>query len=372
VGIRSTLRLVQGATALQAAETPESRRVQRGVILPGSEGTDRLSTVLVAGDLFDVKNAPVTRAEAMTVPAIARARNLLCFQLARLPLVAFRGEEALPTADQPTFLYRTNGAVAPQMRTLWTLDDMLFSGYGLWLVDRGARAKIGDGTRVPPACWEFTDDWQIKLKGPYGNTDGTDRIADADEVLLFPSPMDPLLEVAARTIRAARNLEDSWAARVRDPIPHTFIKQVEDIDLEDDDQPEVDAEGNEVPHVSEAQTLVDNYVKARRQPTGAVSFVPYGYDVQTAGDVTPDLFVEGRNAVKLDIANFVGLRASLLDASPAAASLTYTNQETGRTELNEDIAGWALGLTARLSMDDVVPNGVSVRFAPPERPAVED
>jgi hypothetical protein len=362
VGIRTALQLVQGTGALDASSAPDDPRRRPTPMFPNSQGAD-LTAIVVAGDLFDIENQPVTRREAMSVPAVARARGIICTQLARFPLAAEKSGTDLPVEEQPAWLYRTNGGVAPQLRTLWTLDDMMFTGYAVWLVTRGAKRQVTFAERVPPSHWRFDDEWNLRILPPYVDEE---RQARADEVIIFTSPMDGLLDIAGRTIRAARNLEDSWAARVADPIPHTVIRQTEDIELADDpDDPDSE-------EISEAQELVNNYVMARRQRTGAVTFVPYGYAVEEFGTVSPDLFIQGRNAVKLDIANFTGLRASLLDASPSSASLTYTSTETGREELVDDVAGWALALTARLSMDDVVPAGTSIRFDPHERPAVED
>lgn len=339
---------------------PTARRAR--VASPwGSGGLEQI----VLGDLFGVENQPVTRAEAVTVPAITNARWLICTPLARHPLRAYRGETL--AADQPAWLYRTNGTQAPQMRILWTLDDLLFTGYAVWSVTRGQRGQITDAERLPPDWWDFDEAWRIVLKVPGHD----ERLARADEVILFTSPMDPLLDAAARTIRAARNIEDAWAARVKDPVPTTLIRQTEDIELEEGSEEE-----------DEAQALVDEYVKARRKTTGAVVFVPYGYTVEPYGTVTPELFIQGRNAVVLDVARFTALPPTVLGASPTNASLTYTTQEGGRTEfVDYSLAGWAMAIEARLSMDDVVPQGMSVKFdlewlttfpTPSTGPTVED
>ena len=50
---------------------------------------------------------PLTRAGAMRVPAMARARNLTCGTIAALPLTAMRGPD--PALVQPYWSYGTDG-----------------------------------------------------------------------------------------------------------------------------------------------------------------------------------------------------------------------------------------------------------------------
>ena len=72
--------------------------------------------------------------------------------------------------------------------------------------------------------------------------------------------------------------------------------------------------------------------------------------------------IEARNAVKLDIANFMNLPTAMLDAALPKASLNYETQE-GRTEsFIERLPFWTEPIEARLSMDDVCPRGQRIRF----------
>lgn len=299
---------------------------------------------IVIGDVFGTENLPVDRAEAMRVPAVANARWLICTPLAKHPLKSYTGEAE--DAAQPGWLYRTNGPVAPQMRMLWTLDDLLFGGYCLWGTARNAKGQITEAWRVPWESWEFDEDYRVLVNG---------APMSAEQVILFVSPMDPLLECAARTIRAAGNIEQAWAARVKDPIPHTVIEQTEDIELDDtkdeDDKDEVDR-------------IMEGYINARRSANASISFVPYGFKLTEFGTIEPQLYIEGRNAVALDIARFTALPAGLLNASQTQASLTYETKDGDRSTLADySLAPWAMAIESRLSQDDCVPAGHSVRFA---------
>src|SRR5690606_19684720 len=75
------------------------------------------------------------------------------------------------------------------------------------------------------------------------------------------------------------------------------------------------------------------------------------------------MFIEGRNAVRLDFANLTNIPASLLDGSTATASLTYTTAEGQKSSFHEQsLRYWSAPIEHRLSMDDVVPRGQRVRF----------
>jgi hypothetical protein len=334
VGIGSAFRLNRAAAALD----PRSGVTDRGVIAPyGSPHPGHLETIVWADLVPAGVQLPVTRAEAMTVPAVVRARHLIVQALAGLPLRALRGADVLPDADQPAFLYRTDGIVSPWHRHSMTFDDLLFYGWSLWAVDRGAEDRILAADRVPYDDWTFDQDGNVVVDG---------QVVDAASVILFPGPAEGLLSYGARTIRAARGTEDAWQGRIRNPIPATELHQVTDDVLERD----------------EIRDLVDTYCRARMDVNGAVVYTPNGIELRTHGESTADVLVEGRNAVRIDVANLTGLPAMALDGSLATASLTYVTQEGKFSELGEALRLWADPFTARLSQDDVVPRGQRVRF----------
>ncbi|WP_053071655.1 phage portal protein [Cellulomonas sp. A375-1] len=317
--------------------------------------SNALQSVLFS-DIFGELRTPVTRAEAMSVPAVAKARHLIC-GLGAQPLRAYEGEQL--AAEQPAWLASTSSQTPPQTRMSWTLDDLFFGGWSLWQVERDGTTTadpITDAVRVPPEWWEFDDGGAVLLDG---------RPATAAEVILFSGPYEGLLEAGQRTIRGARNLEDAWAKRVQSPIPLVSIVQTtsdEELDVlrDPEGEPVVDEHGEEI---DEAQQIVQAYVDARRDPNGAVAFIPFGYELAVHGDVKHELFVEGRNAVTLDVARYAAIPGNLLDASMSTASLTYTTTQGGRSDFNDMTAAFWLGpINARLSMDDVVPAGQRIAF----------
>lgn len=331
-----------------------------GVLSPWADSSHLASlSPLVLGDVLglDLTDIPLTRGDAISIPAVSKARNLLVSTVAKFPLRALA--QGQPVPNQPSFLYRTDNGVTPYERMAWTVDDLIFYGYSLWLVERGERT--GDGRRpILKAEWCPIADWKI--------TDGhilvNDEDVDDDQVILFNSPFEGLLNIANATMRGARDQEQAWIGRARNPIPLIELHQTDDAQNPD-----------------EVEEFVKAWGAARRARDGAIGYTPPGLEIRTHGTVAADLMVEGRNAVRTDIGSFLNVRASMLDGTMGVDSLTYSTTAGERNSFYEfDLPFWTDPIEARLSMDDVVPRGQVVRFdkyeafnAPsPTGPTVED
>lgn len=294
-------------------------------------------------DIFGGSYSPVTRKEAMTLPPVVNGRSLIVGELAARPLRALRNGTMLTA--QPAWLYRTDSDVSPWHRMAGTLDDLIFFGESLWAVERGSEAQITDAMRVPYTSWQVQSNRiEVWLQPDEGA--GYWKTAKADEVVYFPGPFEGLTEVASRTIRAANNLEASWANRAATPLPGLILKQKEQGELD----------------VVEVQAVVDAAATARRNPNGPVMYIPWEYEPQIVGDSDSAMFVEARNAYKLDIANFLGLDAAMLDAALPKASLNYETQAGTQDSFQSRLPYWTAPLEARLSMDDVCPRGQRIVF----------
>ncbi|GAB2474421.1 phage portal protein [Xylanimonas ulmi] len=288
----------------------------------------------VIADVFGAASLPMTREVAMRVSSVKKGRALIAGTLSRYPLKAYRAEAEL--AAQPTWLYRTDTGQSPQQRMLWTLDDLIFHGCSLWAVQRGAGDRITDAVRVPFDEWEVNDDLQVLVQG---------RVVSREEVVYIEGPQDGLLDTAADDIRASLSMQAAWKARVDTPVPIVELHQTDDVELDD----------------AELAGLMDDWATARRN--GGVAYTPKAIEAREHGQAPTDLFVQGRNAARIDFANHLALPVALLDGSPATASLTYSTKGDSRNELVDlSLSYWSGPIAARLSMDDVVPRGTSVDF----------
>lgn len=290
---------------------------------------------IVLSDLAGLTTQP-GRAEAMQVPAVARGRALIAGLLGRHPLACYDAAAVIQPDDAP-WLTATSTNQSPRTRNLWTFDDLIFGGLSLWAVSRGAGDQITDAIRVNPGLWSVD---------PASNRvqiNGAD--VSAEQVILIEGPQEGLVTLAEHTIRAARAMERAWSQRVEQPVPLLELHSTDQMmDLDE----------------HERDTLIADWEKARQNGNGT-AYTPASIELRVHGTAEADLYVAGRNALRLDIANYLSLPSALLEGSMSTASLTYSTQAGQRNDLVDLSLGyWATALEARLSQDDVVAAGLNV------------
>lgn len=284
---------------------------------------------------FDGAAGVVNRNGAMSIPAIAKGRNVLVGVVAGLQLRELDGDTVI---DQP-WLYRTEGDVSPWHRLAYTLDDLIFHGWALWAVKRDSAGQIIDAARVPFEMWE--------VNSTTGEVTVNGRPAQAREVILIPGSFEGILSAGAATIRGAHALQNAWVGRAQNPIPLIELHQLTDDEIDDE----------------ELDQIIADWAAARTSPTGAVGFTDHRLKLEVHGEVSTNLFEEGRNAIVLDVARLLGIPAALLDGSLSTSTLTYSTQEGQRNEfLDYTLPMWLAPIEARLSMDDVCTPGRRIRF----------
>lgn len=325
-------------TLARAAERAQTQRLKEPPIATpfGARTLERIVLADMAG--IDPPRS-ITREEAMTIPAVVKARALITGTLARQPLAQWADKEKI---DAPAWLYRSDTQQSPITRLTWTLDDLLFFGRSLWAVARDDAGSITDAVRVPIGWWELSEMGDVLV-----TFDATEKTEVPEKsVILFEGMQEGLLDIASRSLHGAIDIERAWADRVNSPIPMVELHEAErDTEIDDD----------------EAAELVAKWEAARRR--SGTAFTPYGIEARMHGDRATDLFIEGRNATRLDVALFTNLPGALLEGSQATATLTYSTQEGQRNELVDySLSYWALPIEARLSLDDVTPPGTRIAF----------
>lgn len=299
--------------------------------------SDYDSTPLISAKLDHLippwANGRIDRAAAMTLPAVAKGRNLVCGTISRCPLIAMNGTERVDAA--PAWCSQPEPE-RPRSQTInWTLDALLFYGRAFWLVrDRYATGYPRYFRFLPEADIE-TDEYG-RLVTAYGQP-----VKEGDYIR-FDSPNDALLISGARHIRAALALEQAAARAALNPVPSVELHQTKGADLT---QEEIDA-------------LVDAWAKARNGSNGGVAYTSQGIEVNTHGQPAEQLMIEARAAVNVDTARALGLPAWALDAPIAGASMTYSNSWSRARELIDfGLSPYMAAITDRLSMDDVLSAG---------------
>jgi len=329
VGIRNALRLIESGDQLKnTTAMPMS-----GIVSPWAGG--QLSQV-VWSDIFGVEANTISRKEAMTIPAVAKARQILVTSIAKYPLVALSGADDVTASH--AWLQATDGEVSPWHRMAWTIDDLIFFGWSLWGVERDASGQIIKADRCPIERWTIDPDGAIRID---------DVVAEEGSVILIPAPFEGLLAVGSRTLKGGAKLEASWVGKATNPIPAIELHATTDDPLETD----------------EVLALVQAWADARSDVNGAIAFTPHNVQAIAHGSAEPSLLIEGRNFLRIDVGAFLGIPASLMDASLSTASLTYSTNESQRNEFADfTLPYWLEPIQQRLSLDDVVPAGERVRF----------
>lgn len=303
-------------------------------------------------------NLPLTRELAIQVPALARARHLVCGFGAKCQLVAFKGDTA--RATQPRWISRTGTSLSPFHRMLWTLDDIFWSGWSLWDVERDAPggAITGGAKRVPMHRWSFDRHTGTVM------VDG--EAFPESRALLIPGPHEGVLVFGRMAILQAKELEDSATRTAQNPAAYLDLHYTGDKPMDD----------------TEIDKHRERWAEARRGEYGGVAWTGKDIEVRELGSAAEHLLVEGRNAAAVNMARLASIPAAMVDATNAGASLTYETTSGRNAEfLDYGVDLYLDSIAAALSMDDVVPAGDSVRFdttqvralAPsPTGPATED
>lgn len=296
-------------------------------------------------DLFGADTpAPVNRAEAMAVPAVARARHILCTVIANIALRDYPIGADTPTAVQPAWIAGTHQSLSPWHRMAWTVDDLIFFGWSCWsrVNDAGGRFPLRMD-RLPMGRWSFDADGRVCVDALDGRGH---QPVPAHTVALIPGMHEGILTFAQSSIRQAANLEAAADRAAYSPTAHTYLKQTGGDPLLDE----------------EIDQLVADFARRRRATDGAVGFLNESIDVKEGAPFDAHLLIAGRNAAAVNIARDVSLPADLLDAA-GEHSLTYANvRDNDRRAIEYGAGGYLAAISAALSQDGITPQGRQTRF----------
>lgn len=302
----------------------------------GSEHPHHLESVVWA-DVAGRDTMPATRAEAMAVPALARARSLIVTTIAGLPIQVVRGDQ--PLSPQPNWVDRTARQQSPFQRMLRTADDLLFYGASLWALNRGTDNQVLDAIHVAAGRWTIDNDGYVLVD---------DHPMPANAVALIEGIHEGILSFGSRTIRHASHL--TRAADKVAEVPTAFLE----LHQTTSGAPMTD---------TDIDQLTARWAAARKGANGGVAYTNAAIEVKEHGAPSEHLLIEGRNAAAIDIARLCGIPASLIDAVQSGTSVTYQNAQARIAELiTFGVSPVMQAICARLGQDDICPRGQSVRF----------
>lgn len=308
---------------------------------------------LIASEMREGNVVPVTRDIALRVPGVQRAHGVHCTMFAETIFWETDTTTGARSATQPEWLVNAkHSGVSPYHRKFGIASDLFFNGWAAIGFDADPR-EATDSLHIPFGAWKVTDTGKIEVEPSIVPA------AFRDHVVAIPLGygQNGLLVDGVDTIREARLIESAYMDRLENPIPLTILGIPKDV--WESWTPE------------ERKEYRDQYAAARRAGNGSVALKVAEFPVDFPGEAAADLYESGRNAVRLDIANHTASPASLIEGvrqggSGGGTEMRYQGVGEGgaaRSDL------WEFGLAkrfvnafeARLSLDDVSPEGKSIR-----------
>ena len=332
MGLRDQFRLLTTADLVQAHETAD---------LVASLAPVNTSN----GYYFNYGNvAAVDRNTAMQVPALARARNIICGTIGSLPLeTRLRADNSY--VQSPRVINQPDQRVAGSGVYFWVAEDLLFYGVSYGLVTEVFQEfpnRIKSWTRIVPT--RVTVNYNPAATEVIGYSLDGKKVPDqgVGSLIVFYGVDEGILSRGGRTIRTAHELEKAAYNFAQEPTPAMALKS--DINLP-----------------SERITKLLESWKVARQ-TRSTAFLNANVELQQFGHNPRDLqLVEARQYLAAEIARLCNIPAWYLNAD--TGSMTYSNVTQSRRDLIDlSIKPLLVSIEQRLSQPDFTPQTQHVRF----------
>lgn len=304
----------------------------------------RFETVIDSGVLYGLPTlddyifgrAKIGRQEALAVPAVKRARDLICGGIGQFPLMLLD-----PTGKPQdwSLLSQPESGVARSVTITRTVEDMLLTERAWWRVTHvGWHGKPAEVVRL--------DSDTVTVVPKYVSYPEGQALVWPDKpgLVRIDSPNGGLL-TASTGIRAYIALARIAMAAVDGAPPIDWFTAGDD---------------GEDPEDDEIEETLDDWAAARRARRTA--FVPNSLKYNRDGFNPEQLQMsQAREFAITEIARLTGIDAEELSVS--TTSRTYFNAQDRRRDRLESVLGpYMTAIEGRLSMEDVTPRGYRVVF----------
>jgi HK97 family phage portal protein len=325
---------------------PQVEAAKPGIVTDVQAG---LTPVQIADSVYNILGGSTntTRALAMSVPSVARARNIICGTIGSLPLTTFNritGEYV----DPHRVINQPDPRVAGFVIYCWLAEDIWLYGAGYGQVLEMYSAT--DGGRV--RAWTSVSPDRVTVDTDFLNTtingykvDGKSvPMQGVGSIIRFDGPDEGLLHRAGKTIQAAVYLENAAVNYAKEPAPSMVLK----------------SNGTNLT-AERISSLLSAWKTARQSRSTAflnadVELQQFGFDPKTMQ------LSEARQYVALELARACGIPAYFLSAEQT--SMTYSNAVNERRSLVDfSLRPILKAIEERLSLSDFLPNPVMARFS---------
>ena len=292
------------------------------------------------------------RNQAISVPTINRARDLMASVIGSMPLQMYTevwddvNKEMMCEYLAPrSWIRRPDPTVSFQFLMSWTLDDLMMFGRAFWYItSRTADGYPASFTRLPAGSISTTD-----MSGPVWFAPSKQVYFQGGEIdpanlVQFLSPAQGLIYSAPGAIETALKLEAARNRNASSSIPAGVLKQT----------------GGEPLSAQELADLASafNAARATNQTAALNEYLSY-----TETNSTPDkmLLIEASQYQALEMSRLANVPPYLVGVATGAYS--YQSSQQARADLYLfGVKLYADAIAGALSMDNVLPRGTYVKF----------
>lgn len=285
----------------------------------------------------------VSRHDAMTVPSVARARNLICGTVASIPLEYYNKRTGEVMAA-PRWINQLSKSQPSFVTITWIVDSLMMYGVSYLLV---TERYAEDGR---PSAFEWIANTRVTFTTDLYGIHVTQYYIDAspidmNDIVTIQGFDEGVLDRGGRTIQAAIDVDRAAAVNSANPQPAGFLKN----------------SGADLP-ASEVQGLIAAWKRARQN--NSTAYLTSTLDYNPVSFSPKDMmYNEAVQNLSTQIARVCNVPAYYLSADQNT-TMTYANVQDERKQFYAlSIEPYVQAIQSRLSMDDISTAGHEVRFA---------
>lgn len=347
-----------GYEPVEPATAAADRPVLAALGMGQTDGT--LGTFRV-GDGLTCAGLSITREQAISIPAVKRARNEIVSVVSSMPFTFWRDpatvEDVAEQIEPALWAKRPDPNRTRQWFLAGTVDDLIFHARAMWRVTSKTTAGF-------PATFELMRFRNVQVAPDLQSVIWTDPLRNnaritvsARDVVEFLSPNDALLEAGARALLTIIALDRSAARHADHDVPSGWIEmEGEAPEWVEDDQGLKDF----------LDAIASGWHAARMSNTTGALPTGLAYKESQSNPEKMQL-LESRQHGATEVARLMDVPGWFIGAQTPGSSLTYQNAQQARVDaIDFGPAPYIRCIEETLSGPNVSPRGVFVKLDPTE------